>query len=183
MVANANTHSCQVYGRIEDVIQRAPVFARKGQLDHKSVGDCARSIADMLREKGSCDGVVRRAYSVVVELLENVLRHGQFDSADPNLPSVSLWRESEHSAVVVVSNLIPRDDVTALDEWLRHVKEMPRPKVKDAIRHAMLSPSRSLRGGAGIGLLSVRQLTQEIEWNFGFTETGADLFTIMVRVA
>lgn len=183
MVADANTHGCQVYKPLAEVTGQPPTLEFAGELTHVIVGDCAAQIEDEIRVDGCCAGLARRAYKVVIELLENVLRYSQGScGGDKQLPYLRFWRESNHSVVIAVCNMIAQSEVPQFDAWLNHIHSLDELQLKKAIQHAMLTPSRAMRGGAGIGLLTVWQHSQSLEWQFASSANGLEQFTIVARI-
>ncbi|MBX7124543.1 MAG: SiaB family protein kinase [Cyclobacteriaceae bacterium] len=160
------------------------ILAYEGDVTHdtvKSILSMAERNLDAAGEVSSCK---RKVFNVMVECLQNMVRHLDplpgSDASQSGLFAIS--RQPEHYRIMS-GNPILSARRTALEEKLQHVNSLSpdalRSLYKEIIRHTELSA----KGGAGLGFVDmIRKSGHPLEFAFSPLDTTRDFFSLMVRV-
>ena len=93
-------------------------------------------------------------YSISVELIENILRHGVVQvHLTPQIKKGKVnFSISENIVKLEVENLISSEDKSKLEQKYALIKGKQIDEIKDLYRHELIHGSISERGGAGLGI-------------------------------
>lgn len=159
------------------------LFAQTGDASHAAVWASAMRIEGLLSEKGIALARVKRVRHLVIELLENVMHYGNVVQDELcRRYEVGIWNDARGGVEVQSSNLVQRGDVADFSAYLKKVCSYTPAEAKQAVREVLLSDFGILSGGAGIGLLTVRQRSMQIKWSFASEDEKYDRYTISLRV-
>lgn len=167
--------------RLED--GSALMFAQTGDASHEAVWASAMRIEELLSEKGVALARVKRVRHLVIELLENVMHYGNLVQDEMcRWYELAIWNDAQGGVEVQCSNLVQRGDVADFSAYLKKVCSYTPAEAKQAVREVLLSDFGFLSGGAGIGLLTVRQRSMQIKWSFVSEDERYERYTISLRV-
>lgn len=162
---------------------RVKVFARQEAANHASVWDCALDVMELLIARGVRVSLARRVLRVVAELLDNVLHYQPcVRKKGCERYTIEVWQADRGAVDVEISNFVLERDVAELSKKLECVKGYTVGEAKRLMQKALrlgVNPSVS---GAGIGLLTVRQWVERLDWRFEPGEGGCARFVIGLRV-
>lgn len=162
---------------------RVKVFARQEEANHASVWDCALDVMELLIARGVRVSLARRVLRVVAELLDNVSHYrpcvrkrgrGQY--------RIEVWQTDRGAVDVEISNSVLERDVAELSKKLERVKGYTVGEAKRVMQKALRLGVNQSVSGAGIGLLTVRQWVERLDWRFEPGEGGCAHFVIGLRV-
>ena len=162
---------------------RVRVFARQEEANHASVWDCALDVMELLIARGVRVSLARRVLRVVAELLDNVSHYQPcVRKRGCERYRIKVWQTDRGAVDVEISNFVLERDVAELSKNLERVKGYTVGEAKRMMQKALrlgINPSVS---GAGIGLLTVRQRVERLDWRFEPEEGGCARFVIGLRV-
>ena len=122
----------------------------------------------------------RRIGNVLIEALQNVIRHGWIDSEGEN----QLFLTLELTPVgyqIHTGNLVDFEMAAELRERIAQVNGMSHEELRKAYVETLCQGELSLRGGAGLGLISMAKKA-EGTLNYQFDEQGNKLFLFTLGV-
>lgn len=159
------------------------VFAQAGDASHSGVWAFSLRMVQSLSEKGIAMASVKRLRLLVLELLDNVMHYGNAvrDEACRHY-EVEVWKDGAGTLVVHCSNLMHRSDVADFSAYLKRISGYTPAEAKQAVRDALLADFRMASVGAGIGLLTVRQCSLQIDWRFELVDEIYARYIISLRV-
>ncbi len=162
---------------------RVRVFAREEEANHASVWDCALDVMELLIARGVRSSLARRVLRVVAELLDNVSHYrpcvrkrgrGQY--------RIEVWQTDRGAVDVEISNSVLERDVAELSKNLERIKGYTIGEARRMMQRALRGGINSSESGAGIGLLTVRQRVERLDWCFEPEEGGSTRFVIGLRI-
>lgn len=170
-------------GILSEGAHRPVAFAQRGDANHEAIWTCAERIVEVLLAKGVSQARAKRVRHVVVELLENVMHYGDTvrESACREY-AVEVWLEEDGGVDVSCSNLVQKRDVLQLSKHLERVCGCTPLEANWAVREVLLEDVDFPSGAAGIGLLTVRQRSERMEWSFVLEGDQYERYTIALRV-
>lgn len=162
----------------------AMLFAQTGDASYEAVWASAERIEKLLAEKGIPLSRAKQVRHMVIELLENVMHYGKLVKDERcRRYEVEVWHDASTDEIeVLCSNLVRRPDVAEFSAYLKKVCSYTPAEAKQAVREVLLSDFGFLSGGAGIGLLMVRQRSVQINWSFALEDEQYERYTISLRV-
>ncbi len=137
---------------------------RRNNLSYIYRGDFTPAITDNilnLVETGfvqSTDkkAVRRKIYNVMVEGLQNVIKHqANPDDAVDNLQGVFILKREQEKYLFTTCNLIENKNIESLSQQIEHVNKLDKYELKDYYKKILVDGTLSSKGGAGLGLIDI----------------------------
>jgi len=119
----------------------------------------------------------RRVSFLMVECLQNVVRHGKEHSGHQHLywPNLFMTRNVGDVYYITSANLVKNSSVEQLREQLENINQMDEAQLKRLYRAALETGELSNKGGGGLGLIEMaRKSGHKIDFDF---EKWDDNFT------
>lgn len=95
----------------------------------------------------------KRVYSVLVETLENVLKHAKTDT-DNSEAALLIYKEDQ-KYLVYVGNFIEKEDATSFKKRIEYLMDKTPEQLKKIKMQQLKDGSISDKGGAGLGLIDI----------------------------
>lgn len=102
--------------------------------------------------------MIKRVFTVLEELMGNILKHGIQNEATTRMPLVSLKEEAE-SYEVITGNVIKQEEIAPLKAHVHSLNALDRAAIKEKYNQVVMSGKISEKGGAGLGLITIAKLT------------------------
>lgn len=122
----------------------------------------------------------RRIGNVLIEALQNVIRHGWIDADGENQLFLTL-ELTPLGYQIHTGNLVDFEMAAELRERIAHVNGMTHDELRKAYVETLCQGELSMRGGAGLGLISMAKKA-EGALNYQFEEHGNQLFLFTLGV-
>ena len=131
------------------------------------------------------DAVIKRkVFNVLVECLQNVVKHGEMienPSAD-QVPSLMIGREEDHYAIVS-GNAIPTESVRKLKSRIDKINTLDKEGLKDLYKKIMRDNTVSEKGGAGLGLIDMaRKSGGQLSYDFSVIDNEFSYFSLKTTI-
>jgi len=98
----------------------------------------------------------KRVYNILVESLQNVIRHQAKDhKRNPFHDSLFLIQKIENRYVITTGNIIKTENVSKLQSLLDKINELSKEELKEFYLKILSEGEFSEKGGAGLGLLDI----------------------------
>ncbi len=132
------------------------------------VEDLLAKAEGYLRLNGTETILLKRIYSVLVECLSNVYRHGsnrqELLSINKMYPPHFSFEDNETEYMILTSNVIFNSEIPDLRKKLDHIMNQDKESLKDLYKNKVLSGSISERGGADLGLITIGKMSISKLW-------------------
>ncbi|MGQ1785303.1 MULTISPECIES: SiaB family protein kinase [unclassified Saccharicrinis] len=124
----------------------------------------------------------KRVYNIMVECIENILRH---HAAPPNTtihPYIILEQEQE-GYLITAGNLISNDEVNDLHQKIDHVKGQDKEGLLKMYEDQINKDGIAINKGAGLGIITIAlKANSKINYNFTPVNAGWSVFELQVSV-
>lgn len=133
-----------------------------------------------VQSTGHPSKITRRVVSVLIETLQNVTRHGHIDESGEIQVSLSI-EDTPLGFQITCGNWVDFEMAAELRERLSAVNGLSHQELRRQYVETLAEGEMSMRGGAGLGLLSIAKKSQG-PLNYEFSENGTELFLFTLGV-
>ena len=132
----------------------------------------------ILEAEGVKKGTVRRIFSIVIEGLQNIRLHGEYDDEGQKLASFILWEENGQFSMRF-TNLIDQGDKLLISGIINGLNKMDKVELKQHYIRVMNEGVMSKAGGAGLGLITMAMKSKnDIKFEFNDVQMDLSIFTL-----
>ena len=153
-----------------------------GTFSQDLVSSLSERVEKLLLSKGDKRSVVKRAFSILIEGLQNIRLHGEKDELDRQIGFV-LVGENESCYSIMMANVINPDDFEKVEKYLEEINEYSKNELRETYLSVLSNEFLSHKGGAGLGFITTRMKSgNPLEHSFYALKSGKMLFTFQVRL-
>ena len=148
----------------------------------KSVLAMAERNMDSMGEES---GIKRKVFNVMVECLQNIVKHGDEYITDDVQINTAIFMIGKHknSYIITSGNPIRDDQVEDLQEKLDQINSLDKDGLKALYKDIIKSGSLTDKGGAGLGFVDMaRKSGQKLEYGFQPLGDGHSFFSLKTTV-
>lgn len=174
----------------QDFDNRGIFLNLAGPLSQNLMVEMGSLMKTKMKLEGSDSATIRKAFSVLVELNQNIIhysseKHGQSASKLNCLDGcgiISIGREDD-CYFLLSGNLVRNDRVEHLKNRLERIAKMDREELKKEYHHQRkIGPEKSSKG-AGLGLIDIaRKASRPIKFRFDKLDRGLTFFSLKIMV-
>ncbi|HQB77121.1 MAG TPA: SiaB family protein kinase [Tenuifilaceae bacterium] len=160
------------------------ILNHKGPLSYEEIGFLLNRMTMLLDKLGMNVTTKKKAYSAMVESLENIYKHQDIIADDfEHVPQFTMEQCNE-SFCISASNSIMNHKIPALKEKLDKVNSLDKDGLKDLYKSTILSGNVSQKGGAGLGIINIAKVSEnKISYAFKKLSDTHSYFTIKVTIS
>lgn len=160
----------------------SPFASIFGVINDEEIHVFAEKVEAQLYDEGISKTTVKRVFLVIVEGLQNILKHGTTTDQEKKLGACLVF-EKEDEFQVYVLNHLRKEDQQKLKKRLEHINGLDVDGVKVEYMRVLNNGYMSEKSGAGLGFLTMRMKTLNAI-NSYFYEIDNDLsgFVMNVRI-
>ena len=174
-----------LFDELKDELRDSIVFSYRGSFDNSVVNDILKQVKLNLAETGQNKLLVKKTYNVMVEAVENVLKHCQINSSHvrEDKEGLTILSMEEDIFTIAAGNLIPRVNKQILQSKLDELNGMTTEELKKTYSEAIQSSQISDKGGAGLGLLDIaRKSNIKLEYSFTPFDNAHYYFILKTKI-
>lgn len=147
----------------------------------KSVLAMAERNMDSMGEESS---VKRKVFNVMVECLQNIVKHGEgYKAGEEAYSAIFMVGKRGDEYVIASGNPLENKDVEALKAKLDQVNSLDKEGLKQLYKDIIKSTNLSDKGGAGLGFIDMaRKSGQKLEYNFIAIDSKRSFFTLKTTI-
>ena len=126
----------------------------------------------------------KRVYSIVVEILENIIKYSETETTAKHQgePSISI-EKAEGRIFIKAGNSVRRDDAERIILKIEEVNNLRESALKDLFERRINEESKKDATGAGLGLILIKMKSgYEITYNMRKLEEGFAYLEITIKV-
>ncbi len=132
--------------------------------------------------EGLDSGVKKKAYNIMVEVLQNICKH-QFVDSEIQKNAIFLVGENEEDVFITSGNLIKNHAIAALTEKINLINSKDKEGLKELFKQLRLNSTISDVGGAGLGFVDMaRKSENKIEFQFDEINADVSYFILLCRI-
>lgn len=152
------SHCLAYFGEVQDRYSSMPgrteLISHTGDLSETDLQAILESIEKTGAESGDKPTVVKRLFSVMVESLQNLRAHGARSEQGTMATCVVVGVDEEHY-LVDTGNPVAKNEVDGLKARIEKINVMERQELRAFYMNVLSDGSRSEKGGAGLGLITI----------------------------
>jgi len=156
------------------------LLIQKGDFSQESILPALKIIEqNFLKYKGANKN--KAVYHVLVELLQNIGKHGAL--INKRHDGIFLIQRIETNYIITAGNYIAQERIEDLKSKLEIVQKASKDELENMYNKVLLEGEESEIGDAGLGLIDISRISKE-SINYGFQEIDNDFafFTIQVLI-
>ena len=160
-------------------------FIYQGEINHSILKTFTSLTENNLREEVST--VKKRAFSVMVEALQNISMHSyncDKQAKEPNSGyGIILFSNSDKKLNIVTGNLIKKENVASLRRRIKFINKLSKEELRKYFRKLLKESYISVDGGAGLGFIDIAKKTQnQLTFKFHRINDEASLFIMSAQI-
>ena len=134
--------------------------------------------------KQSKDYIKNRLFSVIVESLQNVYKHGlALNKEDDGANGIFLVRKTEHSYCIYTGNFLNKASVDVLTSKIEQVRQANHKALIELQKNVLKNSTMQEDGCAGIGLIEISKKTSHIDYKFDTLNDDISFFSLEAEIA
>jgi hypothetical protein len=161
------------------------IFEFKGNLTFPVIEEILNKIKILLQQMEIEQVVQKRLYAILVESLENALKHKTPLQKNASLQEVemSLQRLPE-SLLLKIGNYMPAQKIPVLIERIKELNGLDLAGLNHLYRTSIANARISEKGGAGLGMIEIaRSARNTIRYHFTETNNKNSFFVLEIEIA
>ena len=128
--------------------------------------------------------VKSRVFSVLVELLQNIRKHGADDTANGHVkPGIVLIGKKENAVIISTGNLLLNHEVEPLAQKLNHLKKLNTNEIKKLALNILTTSELSSKSGGGLGLVKIARQSEAMNFEIKKINEKVSFFAVEIIVS
>lgn len=140
-----------------------------------------------LESSGEESGIKKRIFNVMVEALQNIVKHSDENEQNEKGKShaaIFLIGHESSKYSIMSGNPVKRESVAGLQAALEKINSLDKEGLKELYKDIIKNTSLSEKGGAGLGFVDMaRKSGEKLEWSFINTSEDMAFFCLKVNIA
>jgi hypothetical protein len=151
-----------------------------GTFSQDLISSLSSNSEELMTSAGDKKSVVKRAFSILLEGLQNIRLHGEYDELKRQLGFVVLSGNKEDYKIIM-ANIIDSKDVEKVEKYIDKINSCSKEKLKEMYLSVLANEFLSQKGGAGLGFITTRKKSgNPLNYNFYPLTNGRMLFKFEV---
>ena len=126
--------------------------------------------------------LIRKISFLIVEVLQNVIHHSDKTPSGETFAYFELLKNGE-TYILKTGNLLLKEKTEELEKRLQYVTTSSEEEIKEKILNRLEQESFTEKGGAGIGLLSIRKRVKEgMEYNIEYFKDDYNFIHFEIKI-
>ncbi len=165
-----------IYDMHQMMLENKIILVYEGEFTQEITKSVLAMAERNMESIGEESGIKRKVFNVMVECLQNIVKHGEeYVAAKINLnTAIFMIGKAKESYVITTGNPVKNDQVDGLRDKLNEINSLDKAGLKALYKDIIRGGSGlSEKGGAGLGFVDMaRKSGQKLE--FGFEPLGDD---------
>jgi hypothetical protein len=160
--------------------QRVVSLSHIGVFSQDFINSIAGAVEDLMISGGEVKKTVKRTFSILVEGLQNIHRHGSLDEKGRQLAFLILAKNTK-TYKIVLGNIIEDEDAEPVHDYLKRINSMSHDQLKILYLDVLSREPLSKKGGAGLGFLTMC-IKSESELKYGIQAIAKGKSILFVEI-
>lgn len=154
-----------------------------GVFSQDLINSIAVSVEELMISGGEIKKTVKRTFSILIEGLQNVYRHGALDE-DGRQSSFVIVSRNNKEVKIIFGNLVEGEEVKSLAGYLDRINNMDTEQLKLMYLDILSKDPLSKKGGAGLGFLTMIMKSEyRLKYNITPVLNDRSSFYVEVRLS
>jgi len=160
------------------------ILSFKGDFNQDLINSILFLAEDKQRLSADATAVRNRIFSIMVESLQNICKHGVASGATHEIkPGIFLMGKSDGRYIISTGNLISNTEVDSLRDKIESVKDMNKQELKELHKKTLVSTTLSEKSGAGLGMIGMARKSDQLEYEFKKLDDKVSFFSFQAVVS
>ena len=175
-----------IYDLHQSMITNNVILIYEGDFTQETTKSILSMTERNLESSGEESGIKKRIFNVMVEALQNIVKHSDEIETDKGKHHVAIFLiGNEQSRYSIMSgNPVKKENVAALNSTLEKINSLDKDGLKELYKDIMKNTVLSEKGGAGLGFVDMaRKSGEKLEWCFVDIDEEYSFFCLKVNIA
>lgn len=139
-----------------------------------------------LESSGEESGIKKKIFNVMVEALQNIVKHSDDLKEDENghHSAIFLISHAKSQYSIMSGNPIKNENIPNLKNALERINSLDKDGLKELYKEIIKNTTISEKGGAGLGFVDMaRKSGEKLEWTFVPMNDDFHFFCLKVNIA
>jgi hypothetical protein len=150
-------------------LEKITLIEYQGCINYETIGELIHRLKLQVPKLGIHIGIYKRVLLVMIESLENMMKHGltlNTDVADPGLCKIQITRHQKRYRIYT-TNYISNEYITGLRNRLDYLNGLDPVQLKNVYKETITNGEFTKSGGAGLGLIEMVKISgNPIDYRF-----------------
>lgn len=173
------------YKMFETMKQHKAMVTYHGEFTFESINNILLYARRDIKMRNVAKRTYKKVYSVLVEALENILRHGvEKEYNTRTTDGVFILYKTESGFTIKTGSLIRNNDIAKLKAEINDVSNKNIKQLKEAYRDQLRNGAISSKGGAGIGLIDMAiKANKDLSFNLFEIDEKTSFFELTINIS
>lgn len=154
-----------------------------GTFSQDLINSIASSVEELMISGGEIKKTVKRTFSILIEGLQNVYRHGALDEEGRQSSFVIVSRNNK-DVKIIFGNLVEVEEIKSLSVYLDRINSLDTEQLKRMYLDILSKDPLSKKGGAGLGFLTMIMKSQyRLNYNITTELNNRSSFYVEVKLS
>lgn len=159
------------------------LFNHFGNFTSSKIENTLKIVESLMLDTGEKRQTIKKFYSLLVEILQNISLHAARDRDDQIHAFVAISKKT-HSYSLITGNLILKEDSPQLIDKLKELNRLSPEELRKLYIDTLCNEEYSKKGGAGLGLLTVaKRITGKIEFEVFPVDNSFDYIVMNLEMS
>lgn len=170
------------YDNLEKSQDFKVMMSHFGSFSQDLVSKLSIAAEDLLTSAGDKKKVVKRAFSILIEGLQNIRIHGSEDEFDEQLGYL-IFASKKEEYKIIIANIICSSEHEELEGYIEEINSKSAGSIKENYVSVLSNEFLSQKCGAGLGFISTRMKSRNpLRFSFHSLNEEQMLFTFCVML-
>lgn len=160
---------------------RKILVSHLGTFSQELVGSLSNGVEELLISIGDKKIVIKRMFSILLEGLQNIRLHGEFDTHDKQLAFLVIG-STDDDYKIIMSNMICSDNENQISNYLDEINGYSQEVLKEKYMSVLANEFISSKGGAGLGLITTRIKSGPLNYKFLPLDDATSMFILEITL-
>lgn len=161
--------------------ERKILVSHSGTFSQELVGSLSNGVEELLISKGDKRIVIKRMFSILLEGLQNIRLHGEYDENHEQLGFLII-ASTDKDYKVILSNMIRTSEQEKIEAYLDEINDYAPDVLKEKYLAVLSNEFISSKGGAGLGLITTRMKSGPLGYRFDKLSDELSMFVLEVTL-
>jgi hypothetical protein len=154
-----------IYDLHQTMLAQSLILVYEGEFTQEITKSVLAMAERNLDSTGEESGIKRKVFNIMVECLQNVVKHS--DEVEPNQSAIFMIGRQQEEYIIMSGNPMKKENVDSLKERLDKINSLDKDGLKNLYRDIIKNTRISDKGGAGLGFIDMaRKSGRKLEYDF-----------------
>ncbi|MCW5909490.1 MAG: SiaB family protein kinase [Cyclobacteriaceae bacterium] len=175
-----------IYDLHQSMITHNVILIYEGDFTQETTKSILSMAERNLESSGEESGIKKRIFNVMVEALQNIVKHSDEIEVDKSKSHAAIFLiGNEQSRYSIMSgNPVRKENIPTLKNALEKINSLDKDGLKELYKEIIKNTTISEKGGAGLGFVDMaRKSGEKLEWDFVDVNEEYSFFCLKVNIA